>query len=89
MKTVDTLIHARWIVPVEPDGAVYEHHSLAINEGRIVDLLPAGEARAAYRAEVEHDLDQHLLMPGLSTPTHTLPCHCCAAWPTTCRSMTG
>ena len=57
MKTVDTLIHARWIVPVEPDGAVYEHHSLAINEGRIVDLLPAGEARAAYRAEVATFVD--------------------------------
>jgi 5-methylthioadenosine/S-adenosylhomocysteine deaminase len=65
MKTVDTLIHTRWIVPVEPDDAVYEHHSLAVNEGRIVDLLPTSEARAAYRGDVEHDLDQHLLIPGL------------------------
>jgi 5-methylthioadenosine/S-adenosylhomocysteine deaminase len=65
MKTVDTLIHTRWIVPVEPDDVVYEHHSLAVNEGRIVDLLPTSQARAAYRGDVEHDLDQHLLIPGL------------------------
>ena len=71
MKTVDTLIHARWIVPVEPDDAVYAHHSLAVSEGRIVDLLPTGEARAAYRGDVEHDLDHHLLIPGLiNTHTH-------------------
>jgi 5-methylthioadenosine/S-adenosylhomocysteine deaminase len=65
MKTVDTLIHTRWIVPVEPDDVVYEHHSLAVNEGRIVDLLPTSQARAAYRGDVEHDLDRHLLIPGL------------------------
>ena len=65
MKTADTLIHARWIVPVEPDEAVYEHHSLAVNEGRIVDLLPTGQARTDYRGNVEHDLEQHLLIPGL------------------------
>jgi 5-methylthioadenosine/S-adenosylhomocysteine deaminase len=65
MKTVDTLLHARWIVPVEPDGTVYEHHSLAINEGRIVDLLPSAQARSGYRADVEHELGRHLLIPGL------------------------
>jgi 5-methylthioadenosine/S-adenosylhomocysteine deaminase len=65
MKTVDTLIHARWIVPVEPADTLYEHHSLAVNQGRIVDLLPAGQARAGYRAGIEHELDNHLIMPGL------------------------
>jgi 5-methylthioadenosine/S-adenosylhomocysteine deaminase len=65
MQTIDSLIHARWIVPVEPDGAIYEQHSLAVNEGRILEILPAAQARAAYKAAVEHDLDQHLLIPGL------------------------
>jgi 5-methylthioadenosine/S-adenosylhomocysteine deaminase len=65
MQTIDSLIHARWIVPVEPDGTIYEQHSLAVNEGRILEILPAQQARAAYRATVEHDLDQHLLIPGL------------------------
>jgi 5-methylthioadenosine/S-adenosylhomocysteine deaminase len=71
MQTIDSLIHARWIAPVEPDDTVYEHHSLAVNEGRILEILPAQQARAAYTASVEHDLDQHLLIPGLiNTHTH-------------------
>nr|NIP17759.1 amidohydrolase family protein [Xanthomonadales bacterium]NIX12549.1 amidohydrolase family protein [Xanthomonadales bacterium] len=65
MQTVDTLIHARWIAPVEPDDTVYEHCSVAIHEGRILDLLPSDRARAAYAAEDEHELDRHLLIPGL------------------------
>ena len=45
MEHVDTLLHARWIIPVEPDNAVFEHHSLAIKDGRIHALLPGDEAR--------------------------------------------
>jgi 5-methylthioadenosine/S-adenosylhomocysteine deaminase len=65
MQTIDTLIHARWIVPVEPDNCVYPHHSLAVHEGRILDILPTGQARLTYAGAVEHDLDRHLLIPGL------------------------
>jgi len=65
MPTVDTLIHCRWIAPVEPDAVVHEYHTLAIREGRIVDLLPTSEARDRYRADAEHELDRHLLIPGL------------------------
>lgn len=65
MTTVDTLIHGRWIAPVEPDNTVYEHHSLVIHEGRIVALLPTDQARTRYKAEAEHELDRHLLIPGL------------------------
>ena len=65
MQTIDTLIHSRWIVPVEPDGTVYEHHSLAIRQGRILDILPTDQARNLYAAATEHELDSHLLIPGL------------------------
>lgn len=65
MQAIDSLIHARWIVPVEPDATVYEQHSLAVNEGRILEILPVQQARDTYSAAVEHDLDQHLLIPGL------------------------
>ena len=37
---VDTLIHARWIIPVEPESVTYEHHTLVIDSGKIIDLLP-------------------------------------------------
>jgi 5-methylthioadenosine/S-adenosylhomocysteine deaminase len=65
MQTIDTLVHARWIVPVEPDQCIYEHHSLAVHEGRILTILPTDQARGLYAAGVEHDLDRHLLIPGL------------------------
>jgi 5-methylthioadenosine/S-adenosylhomocysteine deaminase len=65
MNSVDTLIHSRWIAPVEPESALYEQHSLVINEGRILDLLPSDQARSLYTADNEHELDRHLLIPGL------------------------
>ena len=53
---VDTLIHARWIIPVEPESVTptsspsasvqwHDHHSLVIDGGRIIDLLPSDLAR--------------------------------------------
>jgi 5-methylthioadenosine/S-adenosylhomocysteine deaminase len=65
MQTIDTLVHARWIVPVEPDNRIYPHHSLVVDEGRILAILPTDQARRTYTAAVEHDLDHHLLIPGL------------------------
>ena len=65
MQTIDTLIHSRWIAPVEPDNTVYEHHSLAIRQGRILEILPTDQARNKYDPATEHALDGHLLIPGL------------------------
>ena len=65
MTAVDTLIHSRWIAPVEPAATLFEHHSVAIHEGRILDILPTEQARTSYSASVEHTLDRHLLIPGL------------------------
>ncbi len=71
MQTIDSLIHARWIVPVEPEDTVYTHHSLAVHEGRILEILPTDLARARFSAGIEHELDRHLLIPGLvNTHTH-------------------
>ncbi|HWS02383.1 MAG TPA: TRZ/ATZ family hydrolase [Gammaproteobacteria bacterium] len=65
MHTVDSLLHARWIIPIEPDDRVLTDHSLVIHEGRIVAVLPTGQARAHYRGTTELTLDQHALIPGL------------------------
>jgi 5-methylthioadenosine/S-adenosylhomocysteine deaminase len=71
MQTIDTLIHARWVIPVEPDDTVMDHHSVAIHDGRIVAILPRAEAEARYQADAVHTLDQHALIPGLvNTHTH-------------------
>jgi 5-methylthioadenosine/S-adenosylhomocysteine deaminase len=71
MQTIDTLIKARWIVPVEPEGVVLERHAVAIQDGRILELLPSAEAEQRYQADTVHDLPDHTLIPGLvNTHTH-------------------
>ena len=62
---VDTLIHARWVVPVVPRTAVLERHAIAIAEGRIVGVLPSAEAAQRYRAADVQTLDAHAVTPGL------------------------
>ncbi|MHB9118721.1 MAG: TRZ/ATZ family hydrolase [Burkholderiales bacterium] len=62
---VDTLIDARWIVPVEPADQVLHHHSIAIQEGKIVALLPTAEAHRQYSAHRHHTLADQVLIPGL------------------------
>jgi len=61
---IDLLIEARWIATVDPD-ALLKNHALAVDRGRIIDLLPAAEARSRYPAQQQISLDQHLLIPGL------------------------
>ncbi len=73
MTTVDTLIHARWIIPVEPESVTLEHHSLVIDGGRIIDLLPTGLATQRYQGTTTENLDQHAILPGL------INCHTHAA----------
>ena len=65
MKQTELLIHARWIIPVSPDGQVLEYHSLAVDEGRITAILPSSEARHSYEAQTTVDLGEHALIPGL------------------------
>jgi 5-methylthioadenosine/S-adenosylhomocysteine deaminase len=70
-KTIDSLIHARWIIPVAPGDTVLEHHAVAVHEGRILELLPSHETNKKYAPEIEYQLDQHALIPGLiNTHTH-------------------
>ncbi|HQD57001.1 MAG TPA: TRZ/ATZ family hydrolase [Candidatus Competibacteraceae bacterium] len=64
-QAIATLLHARWIVPVQPDGCVLEHHALAIQDDRILAILPQAEAATRYRADTTLHLDRHVLIPGL------------------------
>jgi 5-methylthioadenosine/S-adenosylhomocysteine deaminase len=59
------LINARWVVPVEPDGAVLERHAVAVRDGRIEALLPAAEAAQRFADYARVDLPGHALIPGL------------------------
>ncbi len=62
---IDTLVHARWIIPVEPVETVLEQHALAIHEGRIIDILDSNQADKQYSATSVIHLNGHALLPGL------------------------
>ena len=64
MDQIDTLINARWILPVEPE-TVLEHHAVAVHEGRILAVLPEAEAHRRYDAREQVELPRHALIPGL------------------------
>jgi 5-methylthioadenosine/S-adenosylhomocysteine deaminase len=65
MELVDTLISARWVIPVEPDTRVLEQHSVAVRAGRIVGIAPTDVARERYSADQQFDRPHHALLPGL------------------------
>ncbi|MDH3514808.1 MAG: TRZ/ATZ family hydrolase [Gammaproteobacteria bacterium] len=65
MQTIDALINARWVIPVEPDGQTLDHHSVAVHGGKIVELLPTKDAARKYRATETVDLPHHAVIPGL------------------------
>jgi 5-methylthioadenosine/S-adenosylhomocysteine deaminase len=65
MLTIDTLINARWVIPVEPDGQTLDQHSVAVHGGKIVEVLPTKDAAKKYRATETVDLPNHAVIPGL------------------------
>src|SRR5712692_9779889 len=64
MQAVDRHISARWVIPVEPAGAVLDDHSVAVAKGRIVAALTSREARQRFAPREHLRLDRHALMPG-------------------------
>ena len=64
-QSIDLLISARWVVPVQPDRVVLEKHAVAVHEDSIVDVLPVRDAAAKYTPRERVDLPEHALIPGL------------------------
>jgi len=64
-QQIDQLIHARWVVPVVPDCEPLAHHSVAVDRGRILDLLPSNGCGERYEARQQTTLGSHVLIPGL------------------------
>jgi 5-methylthioadenosine/S-adenosylhomocysteine deaminase len=52
-------------VPVEPAGRVLTEHAVAVRDGRIEALVPAGEARHRFPGYEDVSLETHVLLPGL------------------------
>ena len=71
MQHCDTLIQAGWCIPVEPHDLVLTDHAVAINDGKIIDILPAAEARQRYEAGALVQRPNHVLLPGfVNAHTH-------------------
>ena len=61
----NTLLRPRWILPVEPAGAVLEDHCVALRDGLIEAVAPAADADARFADYARVDLPRHALIPGL------------------------
>ncbi len=69
---IDSLLNARWIIPINPSDELLENHSLAIQAGHILEILPTQYAEQKYKAKHSQTLEQHALIPGLiNAHTHT------------------
>jgi len=65
MINIDTLIHADWIIPVDPQNSTLRNHAVAVSDGRILEILPSDDAAKKYSAGDVHKLMNHVLIPGL------------------------
>lgn len=69
---IDTLLLARWVIPVEPHNVYHENYAVAIHQGRIVDMLPHDAAKVKYQAREVVNLSEHAILPGfINAHTHS------------------
>jgi 5-methylthioadenosine/S-adenosylhomocysteine deaminase len=71
MQSVDLLVHGRWLLPIEPAGAVLEDYGMAVAGGRIVAVSPNASLRQHYDAAVKIERPDAVLLPGfVNAHTH-------------------
>lgn len=61
----DLLIDAGWVVPVVPAGQVLDDHSVAVQSGKIVAVLPRAQAHARFAAAELVSRPTAVVLPGL------------------------
>ncbi|MEM9532982.1 MAG: TRZ/ATZ family hydrolase [Pseudomonadota bacterium] len=71
-RPVDLLIRPQWLVPVVPQGTVWQDHALAVADGAIVALGPAASVASEVTPAEVLDLPDTVLCPGLiNAHTHS------------------
>ena len=61
----DLLVSAKWVIPVQPQGAVLEDYCVAIKGNKIVAVCSQAEAEATINSNEILHLPDHALIPGL------------------------
>ncbi len=64
-QSIDLLIEAGHVVPVEPHAVVLDDHAVAVHRGEIVAVLPIAEARRRFAPTQTVSRPQSALLPGL------------------------
>ena len=71
MEHIDTLITARWVIPIEPAGHVLDDHAVAVHHGRIVAVEPVQQALQRFSPRETVARPTHALLPGfVNVHTH-------------------
>lgn len=72
MENMDSIISARWIIPVVPEGKILNNHSVLINNGHIHDIIPTDELTGRYESSHHIHMNDHALLPGfINAHCHT------------------
>src|SRR6185436_17930831 len=61
----DLLFHDATVVTMDRERSVLEHTSVAIRDGRIIDIGPAAALRGKYASAKTIDCKRKALLPGL------------------------
>ena len=72
----DMHITPRWILPMSGGRDLLEEHTVVVQDGRILEIVPTHTAAERYAPRVSLERPSHLLMPGLvnaHTRIGTLP----------------
>ena len=64
-QEVDSIIQAKWLIPMTDKGLILKDHSLIIQQNMIREILPTDEAIKYFQSSNTYLLDQHIVIPGL------------------------
>jgi len=64
-QTIDLLIEAAHVVPVEPHAVVLDDHAVAVHRGEIVAVLPIADARLRFAPAETVSRPHSAVLPGL------------------------
>lgn len=71
MQKVDTILSSRWMATMDGGEFALDNRSVAIQDGKIVAILPTDQMQNRFEADEIIDFPNHVLMPGfVNSHTH-------------------